>query len=93
MNANKLKSRQDLRSDLARLDAHTISPGEYDELPELTDDMFFRAVVKKGGRPKSTDPRQLVSIRLPESVIVRWKAGGSGWQTRMAKILTERAPT
>jgi len=92
MNANKTKSPRSLRSDLVRVDAHTLAPEEYDELPELTDDMLQRAVINKGGRPHATDPRKLVSIRLPESVIARWKASGSGWQTRAAAVLSAHAP-
>ena len=80
-----------LGSDLKRVDAHVIDPAEYEELPELTEEMFARAVFKKAGRPKSASPRQLISLRLPPEVIARWKATGPGWQTRMAKRL-ERAP-
>ena len=92
MNASKTKSLRSLGSDLARVDAHAIAPEEYDELPELSDDMLRCAVVNKGGRPRATDPRTLVSIRLPASVLARWKASGPGWQTRMAQDLTRLAP-
>jgi len=88
---NKPASHRTLGSDLKRVDAHAIQPDEYDELPELTDEMFALAVFKKAGRPKSTSPRQMISIRLPPEVIARWKATGPGWQTRMAKRL-ERTP-
>jgi uncharacterized protein (DUF4415 family) len=81
-----------LGSDLKRLDAHIIKPEEYEELPELTDEMLARAVFKKAGRPKSVNPKQMISLRLPPEVVARWKATGPGWQTRMAKRL-ERAPT
>jgi len=64
---------------------------EYDELPELTDDMLSRAVVNKGGRPRLASPRQLITLRLPADVIERWRATGPGWQTRMAERLS-RAP-
>lgn len=33
-----------LKSSLAEVDAHLIQPGEYDELPELTDAMLACAV-------------------------------------------------
>jgi uncharacterized protein (DUF4415 family) len=92
MNANRPKSPRALRSDIKRVDAHVIAPGEYDELPELTDEALARAVINKGGRPHSADPRRLISFRLPESVLTRWKASGPGWQTRMADTLTEAAP-
>ena len=89
MNASKPALRRSLKSDLARVDAHVVKGGEYDELPELTDDMLARARVKKGGRPVSENPRKLLSIRLPADVIERWKATGPGWQTRMADRLSK----
>ena len=53
MTANKSVSRRSLGSDLARVAAHVIQPGEYQELPELTDDMLARGKVNRGGRPRS----------------------------------------
>ena len=85
----KLASRRTLRSDLAKVDAHVIRPHEYKELPQLSDGALSRAVVNKGGRPRSANPRKLISIRLPADVIERWKATGPGWQTRMADCLTK----
>ena len=87
MNASKTASARKLGSDLARVDAHVIQPNEYDELPELTEDMLARAKVNKGGRPRLPNTRKLISLRLPEEVINRWRATGPGWQTRMAKRL------
>jgi uncharacterized protein (DUF4415 family) len=78
-----------LQSDLKRVDAHKVRPDEYDELPELTEDMLARAQVNKGGRPVSANPRKLISLRLPADVIARWKATGPGWQTRMAERLSQ----
>jgi len=89
MNANKLASRRSLKSDLARVDAHVVKAKEYEELPELTDDMLARARVNKGGRPLSSNPRKLISLRLPADVIAQWKATGPGWQTRMAERLSK----
>ena len=82
-------SRRTLKSDLGRVDAHAIRPHEYKELPDVSSEALSRAVVKKGGRPRSTNPRKLITIRLPEDVIERWKATGPGWQTRMAERLTK----
>jgi uncharacterized protein (DUF4415 family) len=89
MTVSKPASRRTSKSDLARVDAHRIKPAEYKELPELTDEMLARAVVKKGGRPRSANPRQLISLRLPADVIARWRATGPGWQTRMAERLSK----
>lgn len=92
MTASKSVSRRSLGSDLARVAAHVIQPEEYQELPELTDDMLARGKVNKGGRPRSEDPKKLISIRLPETVIQRWRATGPGWQTRMAERLSRVVP-
>jgi len=89
MNANKSASRPTLKSDLARMDAHVLNEDDYDTLPELTDAMLARAKVNKGGRPCSSNPRQLISLRLPADVIERWRATGAGWQTRMAERLSQ----
>ena len=88
---SKPASRRTLGSDLKRVGAHVIKPEEYEELPELTDEMFARAVFKKAGRPRSANPKEMISLRLPPEVVARWRATGPGWQTRMAKRL-ERTP-
>ena len=92
MTARKRASRRSSGSDLARVDAHVIRRREYDELPELTDVMLARGNVNRGGRPRSANPRRLISIRLPEDVIERWRATGPGWQTRMADRLAKALP-
>jgi uncharacterized protein (DUF4415 family) len=89
MTVRKPASRRTSKSDLARVDAHRIKPSEYKELPELTDEMLARAVIKKAGRPRSSNSRQLISLRLPADVIARWRATGAGWQTRMAERLSK----
>lgn len=86
----KLVSPRTLKSDLAKVDAHSIRAHEYKELPELSEQALSRAVVNKGGRPRSANPRKLISIRLPVDVIERWKATGPGWQTRIAERLSKR---
>ena len=87
MNERTHASRRSLKSDLARVDAHVVTAEEYRELPELTEEMLARAKIKKGGRPRSLNPRKLISLRLPADVIERWRATGPGWQTRMAERL------
>ena len=68
MNAKKPVSPRSLTSDLARVDAHVVNRAEYDDLPELNETMLAHATVKRGGRPISTNPRKLLSIRLPADV-------------------------
>ena len=88
MKGKKHGSRRTLGSDLARVDAHVIKPEEYEELPELTDEMLARGVWKRRGRPISANPKKLITLRLPANVIEKWKATGPGWQTRMAARLS-----
>lgn len=89
MSAKKHASATKIGSDLRRVDAHVITAEEYEEIPELTDEMLARGRHLKGGRPVSKNPRKLISLRLPEDVIERWKATGPGWQTRMAERLSK----
>lgn len=92
MTARKRASPHTLGSDLERVDVHVIQAQEYDELPELTDQMLGRGQVNKGGRPRSENPKKLISLRLPAQVIEVWRATGPGWQTRMAERLSEVQP-
>ena len=41
------------------------------------------------GRPKSTNPKQLVSVRYSPEVLAFFKATGDGWQTRMDGVLRQ----
>ena len=93
MIVSKLALHRILGSDLKRIDSHAVKPHEFKELPELTEDMLARATLRKGGRPKSENPRQMISLRLPPDVIERWKATGPGWQTRMAEKLAKGPST
>ena len=92
MTESKRVSRRSLGSDLSKVAAHVIQPEEYDELPELTDEMLARGVINKGGRPRSLNPKRLISIRLTDDVIKRWRSTGPGWQTRMAEKLSRSTP-
>lgn len=92
MRESKRVSRHSLGSDLSKVAVHVIQPKEYKELPELTDEMLARGTINKGGRPRSLNPKRLISIRLTDDVIERWRSTGPGWQTRMAEKLSRSAP-
>lgn len=85
-------------TDLARVDAHTITLEEYDEIPELTDAMMGRAVPGDGlellnrgrGRPKVDSPKRQVTLRLDSDLIEAMRASGPGWQVRANQVLRER---
>src|SRR5688572_25891286 len=85
-------------SDLAKADFHVIAPEEYDEAPELTDEMLARAVLHEGGKPvrRGRPPvgataKRLVSLRLSADVLDHFKAKGPGWQTRIDEALRAHA--
>ena len=41
------------------------------------------------GRPRSENPKQLVSVRYSQEVLAFFKATGEGWQSRMDGVLRE----
>ncbi len=85
-------------SDFEKVDAHAIRPEEYEDIPELTDEMLARArpgheilpeIMRRAGRPKSQNPKQLVSIRLDRDVVEGLRATGTGWQSRANQALRD----
>ncbi|MCE7951575.1 MAG: hypothetical protein DYH18_10800 [Xanthomonadales bacterium PRO7] len=45
-------------------------------------------IARKRGRPVVGEAKTAISLRVPVSVIERWKATGPGWQTRMVARLS-----
>ncbi|HEX7324229.1 MAG TPA: BrnA antitoxin family protein [Rhodanobacteraceae bacterium] len=45
-------------------------------------------IARRRGRPVRGEPKHAISLRVPESVLARWKATGPGWQTRMGERLS-----
>jgi uncharacterized protein (DUF4415 family) len=84
-----------LGSNLAQVDAHEITPEEYEEIPELTDEWFAKAKphengrLVRRGRPR-LDPdarKQTITLRLSPEVIAALRASGPGWNARVDEIL------
>lgn len=63
-----------------------------DDVPELTDAWFDKADLKLGekvirrGRPRGS-AKSLVSLRIDNDVLEKFRAGGAGWQTRINEAL------
>ena len=78
-----------IKTDLAKFDAHVIQPEEYEDIPELTDEMLDRAdfhingVLIRKGRPPSANPKRQVTVRLDADLIDHFRKDGPGWQTRI----------
>lgn len=89
---------KNIKSDFKKSDQHLLTQEEYEELPELTDDVFEKAVYKVQGiekdPPKKRGPQKLptklaISLRLPREVVNYFKAEGPGWQTKMSYALKD----
>lgn len=53
--------------------------------PEL-----HESIQRGRGRPRSEDPREAVTLRLPRSVLEKWKQSPD-WRLRMEEALTKSA--
>ncbi|HSC18383.1 MAG TPA: BrnA antitoxin family protein [Rhizomicrobium sp.] len=52
---------------------------------------FVEAWRRSRGRPRTPNPKTLVSLRLDSDVLDAFKAEGPGWQTRINKVLSDWA--
>jgi uncharacterized protein (DUF4415 family) len=87
------------------VEAHVITPEEYEEMPEMTDDELDRAefaigdvvirpangTLTKPGRPRSVNAKKSVHLRLSPDVLAHFRKTGPGWQTRIDEVLRKAA--
>ncbi len=91
------KRRKPIGSDLKKVDAYVLSPKDYEEIPELTDEWFRHATLYVGGvpvsrgRPKSKNLKRPVSLRLDPDVLAHFRRSGRGWQGRINAVLRKAA--
>lgn len=91
------ESKRAIHTDLAKLDAHEVQPEEYDDIPELNDEFFDNAEIRRGdklirrgpGRPPLESPKKLVSLRIDPDIIEWFRSTGPGWQSRINAALRE----
>jgi uncharacterized protein (DUF4415 family) len=85
--------RKNSKTNWAKVDAHVITPEEYEEAPEWTDEMFDSANFYVGGklvrrgRPKGSGKKISTTIRFDEDILAHFKATGRGWQTKINEAL------
>ncbi len=63
-----------------------------DTAPDLSRDGWpekFAAATVRRGRPPAAKPKVSTTIRLSQDVVDHFKAGGSGWQTRIDRALRD----
>jgi uncharacterized protein (DUF4415 family) len=83
-----------LGSDLEKVDAHVITPVEYDEAPELGDEFFERATPHEGGKPVHAGrvaSQQEVTLSIDRDVLERFRATGNDWPKRVNEALRRAA--
>lgn len=89
--------KRSIKSDLSRVDAHRITKAEYDEAPELTEEMLDRAEIHHGnkiirrGRPTLEHPKEAVKLRIDHDILAAYRKTGRGWQTRINADLRKAA--
>ena len=79
----------DIGSDLKKADALPITPEQYEEIPELTEQWFREAEIggRKVGRPRSLTRKVALKLRLDPDVVEAFRATGPGWQTKINATL------
>lgn len=78
---------QILGSDLARLDAMTDENIDLSDSPEVTPEMFAKAIVRRGLKP--VVKKKQITLRIDDDVIIWFKSQGEGYQTHINQLLRE----
>jgi|GraSoiStandDraft_43_1057313.scaffolds.fasta_scaffold721263_2 uncharacterized protein (DUF4415 family) len=94
MSAKERGLQPTLGSDLEKVDAHVITPVEYDEAPELGDEFFERATPHEGGKPLHPGrvaSQQEVTLSIDRDVLERFRATGNDWPKRVNEALRRAA--
>lgn len=73
------------QTDWARLDAMRDKDIDLSDSPEISPEMFARAIVRRGLKPVS--PKSQLTLRLDNDVLAWFKAQGRGYQTRINSLL------
>lgn len=73
------------RTDWKRVDALRDEDIDLSDSPELSPEMFARAIVRKGLKP--VERKRQLTLRLDADVVEWFKAQGRGYQTRINALL------
>jgi uncharacterized protein (DUF4415 family) len=82
---NKESTLKESLTDWERLDALEDEDIDLSDVPEITPEMFAKAVVRRGLKPAPKKKR--VTIRLDDDVLEWFRAQGEGYQTRINSLL------
>jgi uncharacterized protein (DUF4415 family) len=70
-------------------DQHWTDP---DDAPDMSEEPWRSALLSapvRRGRPRVASPKVATTLRLDADVIMHFRAGGAGWQSRMNAALKE----
>src|SRR5258707_15444024 len=56
------------------------------DIPELTPEMFARAIVRRGLKPKAR-PKVQLTVRVDPDVLAWYRSRGRGYQTQIGALL------
>ena len=73
------------QTDWARVDALTDDEIDVSEIPEVSAEMFARAVVRRGLQPGSRKAQ--LTLRIDSDVLEWFKQQGQGYQTKINALL------
>jgi uncharacterized protein (DUF4415 family) len=73
------------QTDWERLEAMSDEDIDFSDIPELTPEMFAKAVVRHGLKEKENKAQ--LTIRVDQDVLTWFKSQGRGYQTRINALL------
>ncbi len=76
---------QNSQTDWERVDKRRDEDIDFSDSPEVTPEMFAKAVLRKGLKPVSRKTQ--VTLRIDEDVLTWFKQQGKGYQTRINALL------
>lgn len=82
---NKTPITEQSLTDWDRLDAMKDDDIDLSDVPEITPEMFAKAVVRRG--LKRVPTKQQITIRVDDDVLRWFRAQGDGYQTRINALL------
>lgn len=82
---NRNSTSKESLTDWQRFDALQDEDIDLSDVPEITPEMFAKAVVRRG--LKSPPGKQQITIRLDADVLKWFRAQGEGYQTRINALL------
>ena len=84
-NMNNESTSNNSQTDWQRLDAMTDEEIDFSDCPEITPEMFAKAVVRRG--LPVTKTKTQVTLRIDSDVLEWFKSQGRGYQTQINQLL------